>query len=960
MFGGIHFGGDDLTAWFKRINLRVLLVAAAVVGSAGVMIVRLFNLQIVNGESYMNNFQLRIKREISIPGTRGNIYDRNGQLLAYNELAYSVVLRDTAEESSHHDMDLNDTIAKALDIIESNGDTVTSDFKISYNKTTSSYEFTVDGRQLTRFLADVYGYADTADLKPKEAESSADDVMLMLCKRFEIGKYEKEGDPSSAFVPEEGYKPKKLLQMVTIRYLLSLNAFKRYMPTTIASDVSGQTVATLLENTDSLEGINIEDTTVRRYVDSKYFAQILGYTGQVSTDELEDLQKTNPSYDASDVVGKSGLEKSLESVLQGTKGKKTVYVDNLGNELETTNVVNPSAGSNVYLTIDKDLQEAAYDILEKKLADIILDKIRPIKEYKAKENASSASILIPIYTVYFHVLDNNIVDIGHFQEADAGPTEKAVYSAYSSYLSTTMERLRTEMFDTKTPYKDLSDEYKDYESYIIQFLYSEGVLDKAKVDKDDETYTAWAKDETISMAEFLKYCIAKGWIDVSQLDMKQQYADSEAVYNALYSWLQKNLSGDLEFTKHLYHYMILQDIVTGTQVCQLLLEQKCVTVPESEKQDLASGAESSYTFMTKRIENRDLTPAQLNLDPYSGSIVITDPNNGQVLAMVSYPSFDNNKMANGVDADYYESLREDRSKPLINYATQQRTAPGSTFKPVTATAALSEGVIDLNSTVTCTGIFTKLGNPAPKCWIYPAGHGTLDVVGGIEHSCNVFFYEMGYRLATDTDGSYKSELGIEKLRKYAQMYGLGDKSGVEIEEAAPLISSEDAVRSAIGQGNSNYTTAGLARYVSAVANEGTVYDLTLVDKVTDIKGNILQTNEAGVRNVINMDQSNWDAIHQGMRKVVQNMTFFGGMNVEVAGKTGTAQESELRPNHALFVGFAPYDKPQIAFAIRIANGYTSSYAAQTMEKVLEYYFHVSDKEELLSAESNVVHTTTGD
>ena len=176
---------------------------------------------------------------------------------------------------------------------------------------------------------------------------------------------------------------------------------------------------------------------------------------------------------------------------------------------------------------------------------------------------------------------------------------------------------------------------------------------------------------------------------------------------------------------------------------------------------------------------------------------------------------------------------------------------------------------------------------------------------------------MGYRLATDTDGSYKSELGIEKLRKYAQMYGLGDKSGVEIEEAAPLISSEDAVRSAIGQGNSNYTTAGLARYVSAVANEGTVYDLTLVDKVTDIKGNILQTNEAGVRNVINMDQSNWDAIHQGMRKVVQNMTFFGGMNVEVAGKTGTAQESELRPNHALFVGFAPYDKPQIAFAIRM-------------------------------------------
>ena len=143
----------------------------------------------------------------------------------------------------------------------------------------------------------------------------------------------------------------------------------------------------------------------------------------------------------------------------------------------------------------------------------------------------------------------------------------------------------------------------------------------------------------------------------------------------------------------LYRYILEDDLISGRDCCNVLLEQGVVKLEDSELKSWNAGNESAYTFIINRINNLELTPAQLNLDPCSGSIVITDVNTGDVLALVSYPGYDNNRMANGVDAEYYAKLRADLSTPLYNYATQQRTAPGSTFKPLSATAGLMEGVI---------------------------------------------------------------------------------------------------------------------------------------------------------------------------------------------------------------------------------------------------------------------------
>ncbi len=943
MFKGIHIRTSILD-FLHRINIRIVLLVIVMIGLACGWTYRLFQLQIVNGENYLNNFQLRIRREVTIPSTRGNIYDRNGNLLAYNELAYSVTIKDVYEDTSSRDKQINETIGKVIDILDGNGDSITGDFNIILNED-GQFEYNVSDTSLLRFLADIYGHASTDDLTYEEKTRSARDAVMDLAERYELGEKEDPEDSSSDFVPGKGYSDKRLLQMVIVRYNLSLNNFQKYLSTSIASDVSEQTVADIMERSDDLLGVDIEEETVRKYVDSTYFSQIIGYTGKVSTEELKELQKTNADYTSSDIVGKAGIEASMEEQLQGTKGSKTVFVDSVGKELQVTNEEDPVAGNDVYLTIDKDLQEAATDILERRLASILVAKIRNIKEFDTSTNSSSSNIVIPIYDVYFAVINNNVVSTSHFAQEDAGETEKAVYSTFQTYSASLWDTMEKELYTAKTPYNKLTKEYKTYESYLVSALYDKGVLDRSLINEEDETYQNWTTNETISLTEFLEYAIAQNWVDVTKLSIESKYADSAQVFDALWKYTKDLLSQDSDFTKKIYKYMILNDVISGNQICRILMEQDLVNVQEAERASFEAGTESAYDFMIARIQNLDLTPAQLNLDPYSGSMVITDVNTGEVLALVTYPSYDNNRMSNGVDAEYYASLRNNLSRPLINYATQQKTAPGSTFKPVSATAGLMEGVITLDTLVDCTGTFEKI-QPSPHCWIYPSSHGNLDVSGAIQNSCNIFFYEVGYRLG-EVGNTYSSDVGVTKLQKYADMFGLSDTSGIEIEEASPQMASEDAVRSAIGQSDSGYTTVGLARYVTTVANSGTCYNLTLLQKVEDSSGSTLLSNSATIRNIIDMDQRYWNAIHLGMRKVVQDKSYFDDMPIAVAGKTGTAQETTTRPNHALFVCYAPYESPQIAIATRVANGYTSDYAAQITEDVLKYYFNVEDRDDLL-------------
>lgn len=945
---------DKIISFFTS-RLTLFTLVFLVLG--GILIYRCFDLQIVHGEEYLENFVLQIEKTRDISSTRGNIYDRNGNVLAYNELAYSVKIEDVFESGNKKNTNLNATIMKLIDMIEQNGDHVISDFKIVVNED-GEFAFNVEGTSLLRFLADVYGKKTISELDDEMRASTAREIMEYLSRSslFAIGEYEDPDNKKSKFIPGKGYSNGEWLKLVTIRYAMNLTSYRKYIGTTVATDVSEKTVAVIMENTEELPGVTIVEDTVRKYVDSKYFAHVLGYVGKISSDELTELNeelanqgKGTDVYNINAVVGKSGIESYMETTLQGVKGYEKVIVDNTGKVISIEKRQEAQAGKDVYLTIDMEYTKAAYNILEQSLAGLVSSKIINAKEYKATEGSGSADIKIPIYDVYFAMFNNSIIDIKHLASEDAGEVESEVYQAYLGYKEKVYEKLMYELKEGKTPYKKLSKEYQVYQSNIVKLLNSNGVIISEAVDANDATQIAWATDEVISLNEYLKYCIAQNWIDVSKLDIDEKYSDSEEIYEKVLDYIIAVIDKNTEFQKRFYKYMLLSDVISGKQVCKILCEQKLIEIPVEDEIALYNGKLNAYQFMKNRIDSIDITPAQLALDPCNASVVITDVNTGDVIAMVTYPGYDNNKMANSIDAEYYAKLTTDKSQPQLNFATQYKAAPGSTFKMVSATAGLMEGVISLKGTIiNCTGTFTQI-TPSPRCW-RRIGHGNENVTTAIRDSCNFFFYNVGYMLST-RDGSYNETAGLNTLYEYADLYGLSEKSGVEITEYSPEVSNEDPVRSAIGQGSNSYTTVGLARYVTAVANSGTCYNLTLLDKVTDSQGNVIQEFEPVVRNVIDMPSEYWNAIHSGMRQVVQNKTYFNDLAVDVAGKTGTAEQTSSRPSHALFVCYAPYENPEIACVTRIPFGYSSDYAAQATKKIIEYYYGLVEEEDLLTGEA---------
>ena len=940
------------------ISSRTFFLYVMFVVMAVLLFQRIFTLQIVQGEDKQQEFELKIKKERSIASTRGNIYDVNGIALAYNELSSSVTIEDVYE-SSKKNATINGILKKVLHILDENGDSISCDFNI-YIDGDGEFAYSVTGSRRLRFIADVYGITQISDLEERQKNATAQDIIEYLAgsKRYAIGGLTDPNDKNS-FTVGEGYTQKELLNIIAIRYTMGTTGYQKYIPVTIATDVSEETVAAIAENQDELEGISVAEDTIRKYKDGPYYSQILGYTGKISTDELTALNskegmdgvKSAPDvkeYELTDIVGKAGIEKVMEEYLQGTKGYETVFVDRMGREVEVLDHVDATAGNDVYLTIDSKLQADAYNILEKFVAGILVDKIINVKNYDSTD-VSSANLKIPIDNVYSALFKNNVIELSKMEAAVEGETQYSVYQTILSRRDEVLTWLSEELLSGTTAYQSLPAEYKAYESYIINNLLPENNI-LSGVDKTDQTYIDWTTNETISIREYLEYAISKNWIDVTQLPLEGKYSDSSEVYQQLVSYILEELDSQT-FLKKLIPYMIEQNQITGTQVCILLIEQDVINPTENQIAELKSGSVSAFNFMVNLIRNLEITPAQLALDPYSASCVLTDVNTGEVRALVSYPSYDNNRLANGIDAEYYSRISsgEDLSRPMWNYATQMRTAPGSTFKMVSSTAALMEHVIDLTTRIECPGIFTRFSDYQPRCW-KRSGHGSLNVSEAITNSCNVFFYEVGYQLGLNGD-KYDQDLGNEKLAKYASMYGLNEKSGIEIEESEPQISDALSVVSAIGQGTNNFTTVGLARYVTTVANSGTCYDLTLLDKVTDTSGNLLVNYSANVRNTIDMPQSYWNAIHQGMRGVVQNKKYYQDFGVEVAGKTGTAEEDKSRPNHGLFVGYAPYDNPEVSMAIRIANGYSSDYACQLSKQLMTVYFDLDENGALTDSQT---------
>lgn len=960
--------------WKKRFRTieipRIYVLIFIFFVLTGILVHRLFSLQIIHGQEYADNFSLETTKERTLKSTRGNIYDRNGNLLAYDQLSYSVIFEDTEDYSSTREKNLsiNGTIYQIIQLIEANGDQMDSNFHIQIDEN-GEYVFDVSGTSLLRFRADVYGHVYISELTEEEKNITAEDMITYLKSSFGLVGSEKRPYTTEelmlANLPLELSK-EDTLKIISVRYSLWTTSYRKYLQTTIATDVSETTVAAILENQSQLQGVDIREDSVRVYPNAEYFASILGYTGKISSDELDELEKENPDsgYTLNSIVGKSGLEKVMETTLQGSDGHETVRVDTTGRVLEIIekDSVSPVQGNNVYTTLDMDLQIACYKILEQKIAGILVANIQNIKTFTVTDATDGSSIPIPIYDVYYALIENSILDIDHFSAEDASDTEKKVYQKFFAKQEKVFEQIHRELTSSESlPYSDLSEEMQEYLSYIVnQMLMSDtGILKSDSINKNDSMYKAWTKEESISLQQYLTYAASQNWIDISKFSGQSTYMDSDEVYNELSEFICAYLETDLDFCKILYHYMLLDDEISGRDLCLILYDQDILSKTDSVYESFLAGRISAMELMIKKISNLEITPAQLALDPCSGSVVIVDPSSGETLACVSYPGYDNNRLANTMDSAYYSKLVTDLSSPFYNKATQEKTAPGSTFKPLMAAAGLNEGVLDTTNGYFCSGIFDRLTGSSLKCW-YKKGHGTLNVAEAIENSCNVFFSELSYDFGCLDTGTFSEASSIAMIQKYASIFNLDKKSGLEITESSPQVSDQMPIASAIGQGTHNYTTSQLARYVASIASRGLSYNISLLDKTTDSNGNLLEDYTPELLSTIDFDESIWDTLQTGMVGVVKGSSAFDDLKISLAGKTGTAQQSKARSNHGLFIGYAPVENPEIAMAVRITNGYSSKNASLVAKDILNYYFALKDETEILDgkAETDGMENTT--
>lgn len=338
----------------------------------------------------------------------------------------------------------------------------------------------------------------------------------------------------------------------------------------------------------------------------------------------------------------------------------------------------------------------------------------------------------------------------------------------------------------------------------------------------------------------------------------------------------------------------------------------------------------------------------------AGAAVALDVNSGEVLAFVSTPGFDPALFAGKLPARQWKEYLEDKRHPLENKALKGQYPPGSTFKIITALAGLEEGLVDGNTTEYCSGAY-QMGNRAFRCW-KRSGHGATDLRKALRESCDVYFYRLGERL------------GVDRLAFYANKFGLGAPFGIDLEHEKPgLIPTSgwkekrfgkkwargETLPVAIGQGYVLMTPIQLAAMTAAVANEGTVYRPRLVKKVIGPDGKLLREFRPEVLRRIVMKPESWRLVKQGLYAVVNEPGGTGAAarlyEVKVAGKTGTSQVVKLRDgrgrvpyqyrDHALFVAFAPYEKPEIAVAVVVEHGeHGGGTAAPIAGRILRAYF----------------------
>ncbi|OUO31018.1 hypothetical protein B5F86_02650 [Lachnoclostridium sp. An298] len=388
---------------------RLLVLMGVFCLTSSMLVCRCFYLQIIKGEEYAEEYELRIKKTEEIKATRGNIYDRNGNLLAYNELAYSITIEDpTSSDSpvSERNETINAILEQVLEIVEENGDSVINSFGITLDSSGNCQFSQTNETQRLRFVADVYGYSSADDLTDEQKNQTADDIIEYLCTD-EIYGYG---------LDYSGSDPGYILDMVNMRYAMHLNSYQKYMSTTIATGVSRETAAAVMENKDVLTGVDIAEDSVRKYTDSEVFSSIIGYTGQISEEEYSALSDEMQDYmdyvcdtvltENTGILDSGAVDYSDDTYTEWSQGNISLYAYlNYAISRNWINTVNLSGSS---YSSSAEIYQAILDYVEEYIES---DSGLTVLLYMADGTQLGFVGNVDLYTMFGNALDNAVESV---------------------------------------------------------------------------------------------------------------------------------------------------------------------------------------------------------------------------------------------------------------------------------------------------------------------------------------------------------------------------------------------------------------------------------------------------------------------------------------------------------------------------------------------------------------------
>lgn len=899
----------------KLIKSRIFLMFAAIVIMFSAIIGRLFYLQVVRGEYYESRLVSTTLKTVSVPAPRGNIYDRYGKPLAENETAYSVIIDDSIAV----DIDLNTTLKRVVNNLSG------TENDISVTAPISGTSLTLTGEERKKFL-EKWGIKDTA---------SDSEIISTLYEIFDIS---------------EGTDSQTALKIISLgletseKNLMILNLVNLL-------DANGETLSDDLPISKEAPFSFLLDSNESK---EESFKSSIGLKGDGLSLSAEETYSYLLSY--------FDIPNCLSA-----ENKRQVLAVRYSMFLERYRKYQP-------ITV-------SMDVSDKTVADIEENRDMFPGVYAETEYLRS----YPDGEYFSHIIGyiRKISDTDYETFKEHGYTTNSIVGKSGIELLNELDLSGTDgqmlvevdsvgrrvgVVETTDPTPG-NDVYLTIDKNLQIFAYDTLEKHLTEVIIQKLLGTSY-RDTPITLKEFFISIVDSNNIPIRRI-MEGTGEAQTALRNRILSAYPDFDTGseeDLNNAKLLITEGIENGSISPLTMFKTLIEQGMVTADESYLRELNSGSKSVLSAVIEKLRSGEIRPCDTNLDPSTGSVVISDVKTGDVLALVSYPSYDNNRLVNNFDSEYYLSLLTDPTTPLVNRALKQKKAPGSTLKMITALAGLETGAIDLDTKIKDEGYYTKTGKPYANCWIYSntgGNHGEIDVKKALEVSCNYFFYETAYRMGNAEEGTALES--ITTLNEYMDAFGLNSLTGIEIGDSAPGMASPtyketltkwqnpdatstqyrwtdgDTIRAAIGQSVNNFSAASMNKYIATLANGGTRMKMHLVDKLTTYSGSAVYEYEPVVENVLELKEENLNAVYEGMLAVTsgENGTLrsvFAGFPFKVAGKSGTAEESQSRASHTWFVCFAPYDDPQIAITVMIPFGEsTYSPSAKVAKDIIGQY-----------------------